>query len=104
MADGTLEAVLRRDRLIVATALGAIAALAWAYVLWLAADMNMDGMNMSGFRMIPNGMGMMAPAAAPGSRSTEYAGRRRSTGRRSNRATSCARCSMRTGPRRPRSA
>jgi len=65
MADGTLEAVLRRDRLIVASALGVIAALAWAYVLWLAADMGMDGMNMSGFRMVPAGIGMMAPAAAP---------------------------------------
>jgi predicted metal-binding membrane protein len=65
MADSTLEAVLRRDRLIVAIALGVIAALAWAYVLWLAADMDMGGMNMSGFRMIPAGMGMMAPAAAP---------------------------------------
>jgi predicted metal-binding membrane protein len=65
MADGTLESVLRRDRLIVASALGMIAALAWAYVLWLAVDMNMDGMNMSGFRMVPAGMGMMAPAAAP---------------------------------------
>lgn len=65
MADGTLEAVLRRDRLIVASALGVIAALAWAYVIWLAADMNMDGMNMSGFRMVPAGTGMMAPAATP---------------------------------------
>ncbi len=66
MADGTLEQVLRRDRLIVASALGAIAALAWVYVLWLAAAMNMDGMNMSGFRMVPAGMGMvMAPAATP---------------------------------------
>jgi predicted metal-binding membrane protein len=65
MADGALEAVLRRDRLIVASALGVIAALAWAYVLWLAADMDMDGMNMSGFRMVPAGMGIMAPAAAP---------------------------------------
>ncbi len=65
MADGTLEAVLRRDRLIVASALGVIAALAWAYVLWLAADMNMDGMSMSGLRMVPAGMGMMAPAATP---------------------------------------
>jgi predicted metal-binding membrane protein len=65
MRDGTLEAVLRRDRLIVASALGTIAVLAWAYVLWLAVDMNMDGMNMSGFRMVPAGMGMMAPAAAP---------------------------------------
>jgi len=65
MAEGTLEAVLRRDRLIVASALGLIAALAWAYVLWLAADMDMGGMNMSEFRMVPAGMGWMAPAAAP---------------------------------------
>jgi len=78
-ADGTLEAVLRRDRLIVASALSVIAALAWGYTLWLAADMNMAGMNMSpadpgaspqghwasGLRMIPAGVGMMAPAAAP---------------------------------------
>src|SRR5579884_2216110 len=27
--------------------------------------MNRDGMNMSGLRMVPAGMGMMAPAAAP---------------------------------------
>ena len=65
MADGTLEALLRRDRFIVAGALGVIAALAWIYVLWLAADMNMAGMSMSGFRMVPAGVGMMAPAAAP---------------------------------------
>jgi predicted metal-binding membrane protein len=65
VTDGTLEAVLRRDRLIVAIALGVSAALAWAYMLWLAADMDMGGMNMSGFRMIPAGMGMMAPAATP---------------------------------------
>ncbi len=73
MADGTLEAVLRRDRLIVAGALGVIAALAWAYTLWLAADMNMSGMNMSpegpwpsAFRMVPAaGVQMMTPAAAP---------------------------------------
>jgi len=65
MADGTLASVLRRDRLIVACALGVIAALAWAYVLWLAADMNMGGMNMSGYRMVPAGVGIMAPAAAP---------------------------------------
>jgi predicted metal-binding membrane protein len=65
MTDSTLEAVLRRDHLIVASALGAIVALAWAYVIWLAADMDMDGMDMSGFRMVPAGIGMMAPAAAP---------------------------------------
>jgi predicted metal-binding membrane protein len=65
MALGTLETVLRRDRLIVGGALGSIAVLAWAYTLWLAADMDMDGMNMSGFRMVPAGIGMMAPASAP---------------------------------------
>ncbi len=65
MTDSTLEAVLRRDRLLVASALGVIAALAWAYVFWLAADMDMRGMNMSGLRMIPAGMGLMTPAASP---------------------------------------
>jgi predicted metal-binding membrane protein len=57
--------VLRRDRLVVAGALGVIVALAWGYVLWLAADMDMGGMDMTGFRMIPAGMGIMAPANAP---------------------------------------
>jgi predicted metal-binding membrane protein len=65
MADVTLEAVLRRDRLVVAGALGTIAVLAWAYVLWLTADMSMGGMNMSGVRMVPAGLGIMVPAAAP---------------------------------------
>jgi predicted metal-binding membrane protein len=65
MTGGTLETVLRRDLLIVAGALGAIVVLAWAYVLWLAADMDMGGMDMSGFRMVPTGMGLMAPAATP---------------------------------------
>jgi predicted metal-binding membrane protein len=65
VADGTLEVVLRRNRLIVAVALGAIAALAWAYVVWLAVDMRMDGADMNGLRMIPAGRGMMAPATAP---------------------------------------
>ncbi|HWP14449.1 MAG TPA: DUF2182 domain-containing protein, partial [Xanthobacteraceae bacterium] len=65
MTDSTLETVLRRDRLIVAAALGLIAALAWGYVLWLAADMDMGGMDMTGYRMIPAGVGIMAPANAP---------------------------------------
>src|SRR5437667_10920612 len=65
MTDSTLETVLRRDRLVVAGALGVIAALAWGYVLWLAADMDMGGMDMTGFRMIPAGMGIMAPTNAP---------------------------------------
>src|SRR5262247_223651 len=65
MTDGTLETVLRRDRLVVAGALCVIIALAWGYVLWLAADMDMGGMDMTGFRMIPAGAGIMAPASAP---------------------------------------
>jgi predicted metal-binding membrane protein len=65
MTDGTLETVLRRDRLLVAGALGVIVVLAWSYVLWLAADMDMGGMDMTEFRMIPAGMGLMAPADAP---------------------------------------
>ena len=57
--------VLRRDRVIVAVALGALAALAWSYVLWLAVDMDMGGMEINGFRMVPAGMRIMAPALAP---------------------------------------
>jgi predicted metal-binding membrane protein len=65
MTDRALETVLRRDRLVVAGALGVIAVLAWGYMLWLAADMDMGGMDMSEFRMIPAGIGIMAPADAP---------------------------------------
>jgi hypothetical protein len=65
MAEAALETVLRRDRIVVAAALAGLAALAWGYVLWLAADMNMGGMDMTGFRMIPAGLGIMAPANAP---------------------------------------
>ena len=65
MTDTTLETILRRDRLVVAGALGVIVALAWGYVLWLAADMDMGGMDMTGYRMIPAGIGIMAPANAP---------------------------------------
>src|SRR5215831_6073930 len=65
MTNSTLEAVLRRDRVVVAGALGVIVALAWSYVLCLAADMDMGGMDMTGFRMIPAGIGIMAPVNAP---------------------------------------
>jgi predicted metal-binding membrane protein len=65
MSDTTaLEVVFRRDRAVVLVALGVLAALAWAYVLWLAASMDrnpaamtdmsgmgMPGMNMSGMNM-----------------------------------------------------
>ncbi len=63
MSDGALETVLRRERLIVAGALAAMVALAWAYLLWLAADMDMGGMDMSGYRMVPAGIGLCAAAA-----------------------------------------
>jgi predicted metal-binding membrane protein len=65
MTDSTLETVLRRDRWIVGGAIAIIVALAWAYVLWLADDMDMGGMDMTGFRMIPAGIGIMLPADRP---------------------------------------
>jgi len=65
MAVAAIESVLRRDRTIVAAALVMLTALVWAYVWWLAADMDMGGMDMAGFRMIPAGMGLMAPANVP---------------------------------------
>jgi len=64
----TLETVLRRDRLIVAGALGLIIALAWSYVIWLANDMDMGGMDMTGFRMIPAGIGIMCLHTCHGKR------------------------------------
>jgi predicted metal-binding membrane protein len=83
MSDTALEAVLRRDRAVVMTALVVIAVLAWAYVLWLATDMampaspmpagasgGMAGMDMSKTDM--GGMDMgdmdMGSAVAPGFR------------------------------------
>ncbi len=53
MIDAMLEVVLRRDRIVVVVALAVITALAWAYVLWLATDMNMGGMEIKGARMRP---------------------------------------------------
>jgi predicted metal-binding membrane protein len=65
MTDSTLETVLRRDRWVIGGAIGIIVALAWGYVLWLANDMDMGGMDMTGFRMIPAGIGIMLPASEP---------------------------------------
>ncbi len=65
MSDTALETVLRRDRWVVGGAIAIIVALAWAYVLWLADDMDMEGMDMTGYRMIPAGIGIMLPASAP---------------------------------------
>jgi len=65
MTDSAIETLLRRDRWIVGGAIAIIAALAWAYVLWLADDMDMGGMDMTGYRMIPAGIGIMLPADEP---------------------------------------
>jgi predicted metal-binding membrane protein len=72
MTDAAIEAALRRDRAIVAAALFVLAGLAWAYILWLATDMDMRGMDMSGFRKIPTGMALVMPATAPWN-ATEFA-------------------------------
>ena len=61
----SFEDVLRRDRAIVLAALATITMLAWADIIWLAGDMAMDGIDMTGFRMIPAGQGLMMPASAP---------------------------------------
>ena len=65
MSDTALEAVLRRDRVIVVAALLAITLLAWADLVWLANDMAMGGMDMTGVRMIPAGRGWMMPTDTP---------------------------------------
>jgi predicted metal-binding membrane protein len=65
MIDPALESVLRRDRIVVAAALVMLAGLAWAYVLWLAAGIDMGGTDMSGFRIIPAGVVLMMPANVP---------------------------------------
>ena len=64
MTEALLEAVLRRDRITVAVALAALTALAWSYVLWLAHDMDMGGMDMTGFRMAVAAAGMAARCCA----------------------------------------
>ncbi len=65
MTDKAFDNALRRDRTVVAATLVVLIALAWSYVIWLAADMDMGGMDMSGFRMIPAGMSLMMPATEP---------------------------------------
>ena len=49
MTDAAIEAVLRQDRAIVAAALFLLVGLAWAYMLWLAADMDMGAWTCPGF-------------------------------------------------------
>ncbi len=91
MSDAALETVLKRDRVVVVTAILVLTALAWAYVLWTAASMSAatsalstPGMNMPGMNIARAGsvwsvdgfaftvamwvvmmIGMMTPSAAP---------------------------------------
>jgi predicted metal-binding membrane protein len=51
--------VVRRDRAIVSIALIILTLLAWLYVLRLAADMEMGGMDMTGTRMVSTGIRMV---------------------------------------------
>jgi predicted metal-binding membrane protein len=57
--------VRRRDRAVIVLAIALVTALVWSYLFWLSADMEMGGMDMTGLRMIPSGMGLMMPTAMP---------------------------------------
>jgi predicted metal-binding membrane protein len=63
MTGTALERLLGRDRAIVSTALAVITALAWLYILRLAADMDMGGMRMDGVRMASTGLRMVMTVA-----------------------------------------
>jgi predicted metal-binding membrane protein len=65
MKGVALEGVLRRDRAIIIGALAVLTALCWLDLVWLAKDMWMGGMDVTGYRMIPAGQGLMMPANAP---------------------------------------
>jgi predicted metal-binding membrane protein len=57
MTGTPLERAFRHDRIVVLSAITGVTALAWAYVLWLAAQMDMSGHGMA----MPE---MMAPSLA----------------------------------------
>ena len=65
MNTSALEAILRRDRIIIIASLVVLTLLAWLYLVWLADDMAMGGMDMTGYRMIPAGQALMMPASSP---------------------------------------
>jgi predicted metal-binding membrane protein len=65
MRASGLEVILRRDRAIIIAALGLLMVFAWADLVWLSNDVTMNGMDMTGYRMIPAGRGLMMPASAP---------------------------------------
>src|SRR6516225_10879817 len=63
MNERALQRILRRDAFLVSTAIVVITALAWIYVIRLAADMDMGGMDMTGMRMISTGFRMAMTSA-----------------------------------------
>jgi predicted metal-binding membrane protein len=65
MNTSAFEAILRRDRVIIIASLVVLTVLAWFDLIRLANDMEMGGMDMTGFRMIPAGQALMMPASAP---------------------------------------
>jgi predicted metal-binding membrane protein len=65
MNGSALEGILRRDRAIIIAALAFLTVLCWVDLVWLADDMWMGGMDMTGYRMIPTGQGLMMPANEP---------------------------------------
>jgi len=65
MNTSALEVILRRDRAIIVASVAALTALAWSDLVWLANDVAMDGMDMTGYRMIPAGRALMMPASSP---------------------------------------
>jgi predicted metal-binding membrane protein len=65
MVGSILERAIRRDRVVVAVALAALTALAWSYILWLAAATDPGAMVNSDMRMIPSLARSMVPARAP---------------------------------------
>ena len=65
MNASAFEAILRRDRVIIGVSLVVLIVLAWLNLVWLADDMAMGGMDMTGYRMIPAGQALMMPASSP---------------------------------------
>src|SRR5215469_3932169 len=63
MSDSALQRFLRSDVILVSVALAGITALAWIYVIRLAADMDMGGMDMTGMRMVSTGFRMVMTSA-----------------------------------------
>jgi predicted metal-binding membrane protein len=66
MSEPALEAVLRRDRIVVVAALAALTVLGWADLVWLADRMAAAGMDMAAARMkAGRDLMIMMPASAP---------------------------------------